>query len=67
MGSVQGGNYAYVSVAPDSAEDGKRIFDALSEGGNVIMPYQTMFWGADYGMCTDRFGIGWMVNYTHEQ
>lgn len=67
MGSVQFGNYSYVSIAPDTAEDGKRIFDHLAEGGTVTMPYQTMFWGADYGMLTDKFGIGWMVNYTHEQ
>jgi PhnB protein len=27
------------------------------------MPYEHQFWGADYGMCRDRFGINWMVNY----
>ena len=67
MGEVQFGNHSYVSVAPDSADDGKRVFEALAENGTVIMPYQTMFWGADYGMLIDKFGIGWMVNYTHDQ
>ena len=27
------------------------------------MPLQEMFWGSYYGMCTDKFGINWMVNY----
>lgn len=67
MGDVKFGNFSYVSIGPDSAEDAKRIFDALAEGGTVQMPFQSMFWGADYGMLTDKFGVGWMVNYTHEQ
>jgi PhnB protein len=35
----------------------------LSEGGNVTMPLQDTFWGAYFGMWTDKFGINWMVNY----
>jgi PhnB protein len=63
MGSTTFGDSVAVSVTPDSAEDGRRIFDALSAGGQVTMPYERQFWGADYGMCRDRFGINWMVNY----
>ena len=65
MGEVVLGNYAHISVAPDSAEDAKRIFDALSDGGQVVMPLQSMFWGADFGVLIDRFGVSWMVNYTY--
>ena len=45
----------------DSAE-GERLFNALSDGGNATMPYQKTFWSPGFGMCTDRFGIPWMVN-----
>ena len=64
MGAGTFGDSVAVSVNPDSADEGKRIFDGLADGGAVIMPYERQFWGADYGMCTDRFGIHWMVNYT---
>lgn len=64
MGPVSFGNSVTVSIGPASSEEGRRIFDGLSEGGNVTMPYAEMFWGAEYGACTDKFGINWMVNYT---
>lgn len=67
MGEVVFGNYAHVSVAPDTAQDAKRIFDSLAEGGQVVMPLQSMFWGADFGVLIDRFGVTWMVNYAHPQ
>jgi PhnB protein len=51
-----------VSVHPDNVEDGKRIFDALAEGGTVKMPFQETFWAQGFGMLDDRFGIPWMVN-----
>jgi PhnB protein len=24
-------------------------------------------WGDEFGMCVDRFGVGWMVNVTQPQ
>jgi PhnB protein len=45
----------------DKAES-ERIFKALSEGGNVQMPFEKTFWSPGFGMCTDRFGVPWMVN-----
>ncbi len=64
MGSVTFGNNVAMSFAPDSSEEGRRVFDALADGGEVTMEYERQFWGADYGMCTDRFGVHWMVNYS---
>ncbi|HZL28017.1 MAG TPA: VOC family protein [Acidobacteriaceae bacterium] len=51
-----------VSIAVDTPEDADRVFAALSEGGNITMPIQETFWAKRFGMCTDRFGIPWMVN-----
>lgn len=53
-----------ISVATDSREEADRIFAALAEGGTVIMPQADTFWNAYFGMCRDRFGIQWMVDYT---
>jgi PhnB protein len=51
-----------LSLAYPTAEEGKRIFDTLAEGGRVTMPYGETFWAKGFGMCTDRFGTPWMVN-----
>jgi len=53
------------SIALDLKSDGEvdRVFDALSTGGQVTMAVTDTFWGARFGMCTDKFGINWMVNY----
>jgi PhnB protein len=51
-----------VSLAYPDVAKGKAIFEALSSGGKVTMPYQKTFWAAGFGMCTDTFGTPWMVN-----
>jgi PhnB protein len=60
--SVQGTNFM-VSLDTSSEEETKRIFDSLSAGGVVMMPLADQFWGAYFGMFTDKFGIQWMLNY----
>lgn len=59
---VNFGNNMYLNLEPDTREETKRLFDALSEGGKVEMELQDMFWGAYYGSCTDKFGVQWMFN-----
>jgi PhnB protein len=51
-----------VMAAVDEPKEAERIFAALAEGGAVSMPVQETFWAHRFGMCTDRFGIPWMVN-----
>ena len=51
-----------VSLSYKTAEEGRKIFDALSDGGQVQMPYGKTFWADGFGMCLDRFGTPWMVN-----
>ena len=41
---------------------GQSAFDALAEGGKVTMPMAPSFWVERFGMLTDRYGVGWMVN-----
>lgn len=63
MGSGTFGDSVAVSIGPDDAEQGRSFFEGLSAGGQVTMPYERQFWGAEFGMCTDKYGIHWMVNY----
>ena len=51
-----------VSLSLDDRDKGERIFNALAEGGTTTMPFSKTFWASGFGMCTDRFGIPWMVN-----
>ncbi len=46
--------------APDEQE-GKRMFDALAEGGEVFMPFEPTFFSKGFGSCVDRYGVNWMV------
>ncbi|WP_027376414.1 VOC family protein [Kaistella palustris] len=57
------GNNISLSVNTDSREEADRIFTGLSEGGKVTMPLEETFWGAYFGMFTDKFGISWLINY----
>lgn len=59
---VQMGNNMYINLEPDTKAETKRLFDLLSEGGQIISPLEDMFWGAYYGACADRFGVHWMFN-----
>ena len=51
-----------VMAAVEEPADAERIFNTLAAGGTVTMPVQETFWAHRFGMCTDRFGIPWMVN-----
>jgi PhnB protein len=51
-----------VMAAVDEPAEAERVFNALSRNGTVTMPFQETFWAKRFGMCTDRFGIPWMVN-----
>lgn len=54
------GIYAFAGV--DTPDEAERIFTALSTGGTTTMPFGPTFWASAFGMCVDRYGIGWMVN-----
>ncbi|HJS00348.1 MAG TPA: VOC family protein [Flavobacterium sp.] len=58
----QGNNFS-VSINTESKKEADKLFNALSSDGQVIMPMNQTFWGAYFGMFTDKFGINWMVNF----
>jgi PhnB protein len=54
----------HVGISLDCADESeaKSAFDRLSEGGEVFMPLELQFWGAWFGLVTDKYGVEWMVN-----
>jgi PhnB protein len=56
-----GKNFA-VSLSGDVATELRGYWEKLSAGGSVSVPLEKQMWGDAFGMCTDRFGIPWMVN-----
>jgi len=59
---VTDGGSVTLSVTVDNLDGMDTVFNKLSEGGQVTMPLQDTFWGARFGMFTDRYGIKWMFN-----
>jgi PhnB protein len=58
------GNNFYITLDAESGEEADRLFDALSEGGQVEMALQKTDWAEKYGHCVDRYGAQWMVLYS---
>lgn len=61
-----GGSIA-VSLSGDDADALRGYWNKLTVGGTVDMPLEKQFWGDEFGMCTDRFGVQWMVNISQAQ
>lgn len=55
------GNNVTLTLNADNRQEADKLFKKLSEGGKVIMPMADMFWGAYYGMFTDKFEVNWMI------
>ena len=62
---TQGNNFS-ISINAHSKAEADKLFNGLSAGGKVTMPLADTFWGAYFGMFSDRFGINWMVNFDAE-
>ncbi|WP_108425811.1 VOC family protein [Flagellimonas amoyensis] len=60
------GNSVYISLHPESRQEADRIFDGLSQGGDVEMPMEDQFWGDYFGSFTDKFGVRWMINFNEQ-
>jgi PhnB protein len=64
---VNFGNNVHLCIQAESEAEVDKLFAALSAGGKVEMPVNKTFWGAYFGMCQDKFGVQWMINYTYNQ
>ncbi|MBV9332646.1 MAG: VOC family protein [Candidatus Eremiobacteraeota bacterium] len=66
-GKTYGEGPMSMSLGTSDVAEAERVFNRLGEGGNVEMPLTDMFWGAKFGMLTDKFGIDWMINCSTAQ
>lgn len=48
-------------TAPDLPA-AERVYEQLADGGDAQMPIAKTFWSEGFGMCTDRFGVPWMID-----
>jgi len=56
------GSSMTISLSGDDEGELTRYWDGLADGATVTMPLEKAPWGDQFGMLTDRFGVGWMVN-----
>lgn len=52
---------AYLSLSVGSNEEAERIYNVLSEGGEVFMKMGETFFAYRFGQFRDKFGTNWMV------
>ena len=65
--AVTNGNSVSLSINCQSTDEINHLFNSLSDGGQITMPLEDTFWGARFGMLTDKFGTCWMFNYDYPQ
>jgi len=63
----QDGARISISLSGDNHDELSGYFQKLSTGGAVTIPLEKAPWGDTFGMCTDQFGVHWMVNITSEK
>jgi PhnB protein len=51
-----------VALSYETADEARRVFDALADGGNIIMQLQPSFFAETFGMVIDRFGVPWTIS-----
>jgi PhnB protein len=61
------GNTFAVSLSGEDESALRGYWDKLSSGGSVSVPLEKQMWGDVFGMCTDRFGIPWMVDISQSE
>jgi len=64
MGPVnENENRSKIAVSAESKEEAEKIFEGLSEGGEVEMPMDESPWGTQFAMFRDKYGIEWTVEF----
>ena len=56
-------NRSKIVISAESKEEADKLFNGLSEGGQVEMPISDSPWGSYFGMFRDKYGIEWMVDF----
>ena len=59
---VHGTTGFMVALNFKAIDEAQRVFDRLSENGQIVMPFGPTFWAEKFGMVTDQYGVEWAVN-----
>ena len=51
-----------IMLENDDLPGARILFEKLSAGGVITVPFQKQIWGDHYGNFTDRFGVQWALN-----
>jgi len=56
------GSNLSISLSGTDEPELRRYWAMLSDGGTVAMPLGPAPWGDTFGMCSDKFGVNWLIN-----
>ena len=56
-----------VSLSGDNEDELKGYWTKLSDGAKITVALDKAPWGDTFGMLTDKFGIGWLINIAAKQ
>jgi PhnB protein len=56
-----------MSLSGDNEAELRGYYEELSAGGTIGMPLEKAPWGDTFGMCTDKFGVSWLVNISGQK
>jgi len=57
-------NRSKISITAASREEADKLYNCLSEGGEIEMPIGDSPWGSYFAMFRDKFGIEWMIDFS---
>jgi PhnB protein len=52
---------AYLTLSVDTAAEGERLYELLTDGGQLFMKIEKTFFATRFAMFRDRFGTSWML------
>jgi PhnB protein len=56
-------NRSKISILAESKEEADKLYNGLSQGGQIEVPIEDSPWGSYFGMFRDKYGIEWMVDF----
>lgn len=66
--TVDFGNHIAINIEFDSVDQIENAYTQLKEEAKeVSMELQDTFWNAKFASLTDKYGIGWSLNYSYPQ
>jgi PhnB protein len=52
---------AYLTLTLDTAKEAERLYQLLSDGGQIFMKMEETFFASRFAMLRDKFGTSWML------